>query len=266
MQSWPALNEAIRWREDGLTCVPLWWKTKMPFYPWTLWRNVQAPESLLRRWFTRPMINLAVVLRDRVLLVDFDDGDESWRNMPPTRTVQTARGVHLYYRMKLPIERNARFEHGDLKVNGFAAVPVSVHPTGVEYTWRNSGAIAEIDTLEDLGVKEIRMEVDAQQVGSHLLHDGASAVALVKASVTILDMLHLAGVREYYMHGNKLMCRCPFHDDKNPSMQVFRDEDAVYCHATGCCAHRKCDQITVFALAMRLSNSDAIREMAHRYV
>lgn len=249
-----------------MTCVPLWWKTKMPIYPWTLWRNVLAPESLLRRWFTRPMINLAVVLRGGVVLVDFDDGSEEWRSMPPTRTVQTARGVHLYYRMKLPMESNARFEHGDLKVNGIAVVPVSVHPTGAEYVWRNSGGVAEIDTLEDLGAKEIRVVVDAQPCSHSVAHEGVNAVAQVKAAVTIMDMLFFAGVREYYTHGGKLMCRCPFHDDRNPSMQVFRDEDAVYCHASGCQAHRKCDQITVFAFAMKLSNSDAIREMVYRYV
>ncbi len=238
----------------------------MPIHPWTLWRNVQAPEPLLRRWFTRPMINMAVVLRDNLLLVDFDDGSEDWLKLPETRTVQTARGVHMYYRMKLPMEHNARFLHGDLKVNGYAAVPVSIHPSGVEYTWRNSGGIAEIDTLDDLGITAIKSDAYEIDQSCSIRHDGTNVVAQIKSSVTIMDMLVFAGVREFFNHGGKLMCKCPFHDDRNPSMQVFRDEDAAYCHASGCCAHRKCDQITVFGFAMNLSNSEAIREMVHRYV
>lgn len=52
----------------------------------------------------------------------------------------------------------------------------------------------------------------------------------------IIKQLSIHTVLEHYgikKNRNKMVC-CPFHDDKNPSMQVYADTNTVFCFSGNC--------------------------------
>lgn len=52
----------------------------------------------------------------------------------------------------------------------------------------------------------------------------------------ILQSLSIVSVLEHYairMNRNKMVC-CPFHEDKNPSMQVYAETNTVFCFSGNC--------------------------------
>jgi len=49
-------------------------------------------------------------------------------------------------------------------------------------------------------------------------------IAEIKAKLSILTVLEHYGIR---MNRNKMVC-CPFHNDKNPSMQVYAETNTVF--------------------------------------
>ena len=60
----------------------------------------------------------------------------------------------------------------------------------------------------------------------------------------------------YREHGNSL---CPFHDDLNPSLGIYKDH--VYCYAKG----KSWDAISLYAEGSKMSNGEAIDAMASDY-
>lgn len=62
----------------------------------------------------------------------------------------------------------------------------------------------------------------------------------IKSQLSILSVLSHYGIRS---DRNNRIC-CPFHDDKTPSMQVYRETNTVYCFSSNCQLHGKAiDQI-----------------------
>jgi DNA primase len=51
-----------------------------------------------------------------------------------------------------------------------------------------------------------------------------------KEQLSILTVLEHYGIRP---NKNKMVC-CPFHDDKNPSMQVYLETNTVHCFSGNC--------------------------------
>jgi DNA primase len=57
----------------------------------------------------------------------------------------------------------------------------------------------------------------------------------IKAQLSILSVLQHYGLQP---NRNKMVC-CPFHDDKNPSMQVYPDTNTVFCFSGNCSKNGK---------------------------
>ncbi|MFC3196328.1 CHC2 zinc finger domain-containing protein [Parapedobacter deserti] len=57
----------------------------------------------------------------------------------------------------------------------------------------------------------------------------------IKAQLSIVTVLEHYGIR---MNRNRMVC-CPFHDDKNPSMQVYPDTNTVFCFSGNCSKNGK---------------------------
>ncbi|NJM94626.1 MAG: hypothetical protein HC842_08170 [Cytophagales bacterium] len=85
-------------------------------------------------------------------------------------------------------------------------------------------------------------------------------ISEIKSQLPIQAILDKHGLK---MDKNKRL-RCPFHEDKKPSMQVYPETNTVYCFSTNCPRHGKAmDQID---LEMYLSGTDkhqAILECIH---
>jgi DNA primase len=64
----------------------------------------------------------------------------------------------------------------------------------------------------------------------------------------ILQKLSILTVLQHYglqPNRNKMVC-CPFHDDKNPSMQVYPDTDTVFCFSGNCTKNGKAMDVIQF--------------------
>ncbi|MCD4786109.1 MAG: toprim domain-containing protein [Candidatus Eremiobacteraeota bacterium] len=86
-----------------------------------------------------------------------------------------------------------------------------------------------------------------------------STISQIKARVSILDVISWNGVS---LNGRgKIPCPLPGHDDKDPSFLVYEKTNSFNCF--GC--HRGGDLITLHALLKGISNSEAIKELAHKF-
>lgn len=79
----------------------------------------------------------------------------------------------------------------------------------------------------------------------------------------ILQSLSIVSVLEHYgikMNRNKMVC-CPFHDDKNPSMQVYAETNTVFCFSGNCKMNgKKIDAIQFIQDKENISKHEAIKK------
>ncbi len=77
----------------------------------------------------------------------------------------------------------------------------------------------------------------------------------IKEKLTILEVLNHYGLKP---NRNKMLC-CPFHPDKNPSMQVYPETNTVHCFS-GNCKHtgKAIDQIDFIMHKESCSKHEAI--------
>lgn len=72
--------------------------------------------------------------------------------------------------------------------------------------------------------------------------------------LTVLEHYHLKPNR------NKMVC-CPFHDDKNPSMQVYAETNTVFCFSGNCKMNgKKIDAIQFIQDKENISKHEAIKK------
>lgn len=64
----------------------------------------------------------------------------------------------------------------------------------------------------------------------------------IKEQLSIVTVLDHYGIR---MNRNRMVC-CPFHDDKNPSMQVYPDTNTVFCFSGNCSKNGKTMDVIQF--------------------
>ena len=79
---------------------------------------------------------------------------------------------------------------------------------------------------------------------------------IIRANVHIEDFLaQVHGINPVKTHGKYLLYRSPFHEDRNPSFSVTRQDNRWYDHATD-------EKGSVIDLAMRLGHGNTPREAA----
>ena len=76
----------------------------------------------------------------------------------------------------------------------------------------------------------------------------------VKEAVTIQQAAWYCGLKE----GAKGLCRCPFHQDKNPSMKLYPNGKGFYCFACGAGG----DQISLVARYYGIRNREAAERLS----
>jgi DNA primase len=76
-------------------------------------------------------------------------------------------------------------------------------------------------------------------------------------SLSILTVLNHYGIK---MNRNKMVC-CPFHDDKNPSMQVYVETNTVFCFSGNCKMNgKRIDTIQFIQDKEKISKHEAIKK------
>jgi len=140
---------------------------KLPTHLRYFIRPITDCEKVARSMFTGCGVGIATGRKSGLLVLDIDGavGRESARKLelPPTLTVQTRHGVHLYSAhpdrwRKVPSSPGGLAPGIDVKGDdGFVAAPPTVHPEGGHYRWVEPRApIAALP-------QEILMKIDRLQ-------------------------------------------------------------------------------------------------------
>ena len=130
---------------------------KRPMYA-NLQKTCMPGDATLVRWFCDDRRNIGIVcgsVSGNLLVVDFDDRGAyiTWLEAvdpPSTLTMNTAHGVHCYYRVTDEVPGNRKLIGGDLRGQGGQVVaPPSMHLSGKVYEVRDASPIA-VTTVEAL--------------------------------------------------------------------------------------------------------------------
>lgn len=140
---------AQKYREMGLSVIPLKPRDKTPLISWQEYQNRRPTADEVQRWYTdAPDANLGIVTGaiSGLVVVDLDgpEGMESGRrlNLSSPVTVLTGNGKQLYFkhpggRVCNSVKKVA--DGVDIRGDGgYVAAPPSLHPNGKKYCWFGS--------------------------------------------------------------------------------------------------------------------------------
>lgn len=267
--------------DNGFSVVPLKFKTKTPLIKWAEFQD-QAPGSAqVNSWFSRPM-NLGVVTGyNNLTVIDFDSFTEyarwlAWIIQSPLYSlirrafaVRSRRGVHVYFRTVQP-ERNRHIEKIDIKGRyGIVTGPGSVHESGTVYEPLADFFIPTIEALSDVLPAQLllsRQDIspvvhvprvqpdncDPWESADQPFEPGKDLVQSIKDKFRIEEFF----CRTYSKNGRWHMARCPFHDDRSPSLWIDTARQLCGCFAG--CTDKPYDVIDLYARLHNLTVRDAI--------
>jgi hypothetical protein len=139
LQEW-----ALEYAGQGYRIFPCFPKAKQPHIRGGFKSATKDPKQIKQWWSTITNANIGLVPGSAGHLVIDVDGPEGrataerLRLLPSgTRTVNTGRGLHLYFKHPGGKIGNKRLGQGlDVRADhGYVLAPPSVHPTGAVYTW-----------------------------------------------------------------------------------------------------------------------------------
>lgn len=136
--------EAVGYLDRGWAVLPLQYRTKKPHFdlaPRGL-NSATTDLATVEAWYRKPRdlnIGIAAAASGLVILdIDrrtlTDEGEDLWRSMPDTYTVETSDGWHLYYLDGGRSYAGLLAGGVEVKHRGYVAAPPSVHPDGTRYT------------------------------------------------------------------------------------------------------------------------------------
>jgi hypothetical protein len=227
---------ALKYKALGFSVLPVQRVDKKPLIPWQEFQKRLPTEEEVARWWQRwPAANLAIVTGKVsgvvVLDVDGPEGEASLRGrqVPPTPTVLTGKGRHLYFRWPGFEARNfARKLPGlDFRGDGgYVVAPPSVHASGRRYRWADYLGIEDVplapcpawllELLQPVKRQGLARSVDdwrrlvSEGVTEGQRNDSIAALAghLLRKYVDPLITLELC------LAWNRVKCRPPLPDDE----------------------------------------------------
>jgi hypothetical protein len=131
--------------------------------------DATTDEGLIRSmWAAHPNASIGTPTGNGAIVIDIDgdDGQHTldmaslWlSDLPPTATVRTGRGKHLWYKTRQVIRCSAGKLGPGLDVRGdggYVILPPSPHPSGARYEWERKPPLAELpeDWVEALALPE----------------------------------------------------------------------------------------------------------------
>ncbi len=147
------LQAVLQYVKDGWSVIPLEPRGKRPRVDWTQYQTIPATREQVSEWWRQwPDANVGIVtgtISDLLVLdIDGEEGEATLTELekkhgplPPTITVTTGRGRHLYFACpSASIGSTVRaFGIGvDVRCEGgYVVAPPSVHANGVRYRWNS---------------------------------------------------------------------------------------------------------------------------------
>jgi hypothetical protein len=262
----------------------LHYPTKRAATQWYEWQEKRPSWSTVYRAFNHKFYrNLGILCgkaSGKLVVLDFDRPLHyyQWRDgrKVNTYTVRTGRGFHVYYRLEDPPKGTCSMKGGEVKASGYVVAPPSTHPSGSRYREVGSSrAVLSAVNLDALGIdaefqenpnlptwREPRVELDRR------LRDRKAKGSLSDRIKAVLPITRvLSQYTELRPSGNGwYVCRCPFHDDRNPSMWVNPASGYCRCFKPGCRGRgdRPMDVINLYGRLKGLRNGEAVRELARK--
>ena len=281
------LSTAEFWLNLGIAAIPIRYRDKRPaISSWKQYQRQLPSHTELAKWFYSPYTNIAVITGWKNLaVVDFDDDTEyeKWalwiarrriyRYVRQTLTVKTSRGYHVYVTTSQPAQ-NAKLPGIDIKAQGgYVLTPPSIHPSGVQYKIISGDLPVRIDALSDILPPELLAQYTEQPktiiTPRITLPASGDPWAQAERPFEPSDNL-IQRIKDHYriesffpdIHyrgGEWAMARCPFHDDRNPSLWLNVEQQICGCFAG--CTTLPYDVIDLYARLNNLTVSEAVRIM-----
>lgn len=268
----------IEFSQLGIAVIPILYRSKQPAVRWQQYQSSLPTEQQLAIWF-RPgrSTNAAVVCGWKGLTVlDFDllshylswqawaiaEGGTARHVAMDSYRVRTSRGMHVYL-FVADTPRCSKFQWGDIKARGgYVLIPPSVHPSGAIYTAVDESS--PILSIQELGEvvpdppdpPAVRLPPLRNVYAASSLWPG-TAVEQIREHVSILSFFpdaQATGSNRWYM------AKCPFHQDRNPSMWIDTAKGICGCYSG--CTPKPLDSINFYARVRGLDVKAAIRELA----
>lgn len=269
--------EAVVWLNEGVSVVPAQPNSKAVHLSWRRFEKEYPSYKLLRNWFASGTMNLAVVCGTGGLLVlDFDNLDqfEAWKSkageLLDTYTEFTGRGVHLFYKVDLPVTR--RFiECEALGLGHLCLAAPSIHPNGAIY--KSPDVLTPIRKVETaklfsllsdpLPVVKPGVDRESLQKANNPVVTGRDLLSRIKAAFPLLSYAEsLTELKPSGGHGQWFIGKCPLHDDHDPSFWLDARRQIWRCFSPGCKGSSGGDVLNLYALANNTTVDDAIRRLA----
>lgn len=279
--------EALYWRGLGISTIPVYWKSKRPAIHWLEYADTLPTREQIARWFPTPLHNLAVLAgQENLVILDFDNtaifsvfrdwayksSNAAQKLLKASRIVQSARGYHIYARTREKTA-NMRLPGIDVLANHkYVIAPPSIHPSGTEYKFIRRADPCEIERIEDVlpgawlesAVRESEdnaaprpteradyLAMAGQERGKNA---SRTLITEIKSRYRIEDFFP---DREASSNdGRWMVARCPFHDDRNPSMSI--DIQNQVCSCLAGCTPKPLDVVGLYARLRGISNQDSI--------
>jgi hypothetical protein len=249
------LESALRWHNRNVSVVPTYYRSKRPHSEalissglvksngkaaWSPLKERLPTITELIQWdYTAKRYNLAIVTTDRFIVIDFDNPQNyalwyCWQlehnpAVVETMTVQTRRGLHLYYRLENPLDEPIKaLEPFEIKSHSrLITVPPSVHPSGVEYK-----QISKEDKI--LTVKDISslLTFSPVQFKRTAVKNNDPWIIQKAAPDKRVDLLELFPEARPTNDEGYYLTDCPFHGHRNNFMLNIND-NVCHCFA-GC--------------------------------
>ncbi len=281
--------EAFYWRELGISTIPVYWKSKRPEVRWLEYADTLPTPEQIARWYPTPLHNLAVLAgQENLVILDFDNtaifsvfcdwayksSDEAQKLLKTSRIVQSARGCHIYARSREKAA-NMRLPGIDILAHHkYVLAPPSIHPSGTEYKFIQRADPCEIERIEDVlpgewlanAVRENESPVAPPTERADYLAMAGRSRGTGVSQTLIAEIKSRYRIEDFFpdreVSGNDgrwMIARCPFHDDRNPSMSI--DVQNQVCSCLAGCTLKPLDVIGFYARMHRISIHEAIEYM-----
>lgn len=264
------VDSALWWLSKGASLIPLQPKTKQivrGFGPHQ--RKITNPLEA-REWFLGRGCNLAVVVPDGLICLDFDVAEVygPWRlgEGQDVRTVieKTRRGWHVWGLDNFPVEfppvQGVEFKRGGAVVT---VAPSVVGEFRYQLCTDHPFASLPHSTLCSLSpTKHPPAGRKADILTGAAFGPERSLITQIKAAVCVLDIASEMTTLRQTQSGRYWVGKCPFHDDHDQHFWADSDRGLCGCHFAGCRFAGAHDVVNLAAVWNGISLREAVRLLA----
>ena len=150
-----------RYQKQGFSFFPLRKRSKKPIFEWGGWQNRRPSPEEVKTWQDQKMLNQVAVVCGSIsgiIVLDVDNPAifDAWlasqkHPMPPSPTVKTGKGWHIYFRHPGGKIKNStrQIPGADIKADGgYVVAPPSIHPEGPTYEWTFALGLDDVDLAD----------------------------------------------------------------------------------------------------------------------